>query len=347
MPAVQTFISQSPLPCLVMSDAMELIAASSAVYDLFDLPSGVLTPGTLDALAEAMDKTGDLADLLTIHSMKLNNPGSCSEFEWVLPEAAFLVKIFTFSGEEDSLFFGVYFEDISAKKHERRSLEEARRFLEQIINTLPLGIIVFNDRNLVSVINECQMNICNRLGQEVNLLNVIGEHITRIFPDVPDVDWTKVEEYLNQTEEVRCTFDGEFAGAYGPVFLEFRLHSFAQENGRQRGAVLICDDVTEKRSLEAEVKEAEQKNTQLKTLQNLNVTLKHEIYNVLTPVSMNAELLKFSLMEEQAEEKAMAEAILEQVTRLQTFIDKLSSTHEIKTTSYINNDDEQMFDLGD
>lgn len=337
------FINSFPKPLVIMDESLQVIGAGKAAFSIFGL-SDLHEDNELLALESKFFAEQELLTAVGAATMRLHYPGSNVTSRVPMGRRAYDVTVFSFTYEE-AIAFGASFEDVTDQLDYAKNSESVRKFLELIINSLPVGVTVVDNDMCITTINSKQLDFLKAITDSGSFVDVIGKKMSEIFPPSEGFAWEDLEDEVMIQNSGQAQFTLRY-DIYGQsMILLYSMIVFKNDEGVNEGAILISEDITEKTAMEEELQKARRKDTQLETLRDINVSLKHEIFNILTPLSMNAELVCYTLEESQTEQKEMLHSIIEQTERLKSFIDRLSDLKEVQTTSYIDKDSDRMLDI--
>ena len=173
----------------------------------------------------------------------------------------------------------------------RHSLEDLRAIHENIVGSIPIGVITLDPRDHVSFINS-QAQLITGCGSH----NVLSRPAVEIFP--------QVETMLAEKKEVDTRLITAQLG--GGIVCDQQWTSVPLKNykGRIIGHLLTVEDVTKTREMELQV----QRSERYATLGRLAATIAHEIRNPLTSIAGSIQL--FSQGENRTEEEQRLTAIV-------------------------------------
>jgi two-component system sensor histidine kinase AtoS len=269
----------------------------------------------------------ELGDQLALATARLVRPGDEERFEWTCGKRTYEVGI---HARQDSTFL-VLFADATDHVLSEEILMSARRYLEQILSNIPLGVAVLNSELRVTSLNRQEHAFLQRLGIEFTLVEAIGATLEELLPEELGRRWQglcrKVLESGERAEDAKWSY----ASAAGPLVLAVVATPLLDSGGRVAGVILIAEDVTEEARLERELRRAEK----LATVGQMAITVNHEINNPLSIISTSAQSLR--LLNKSLDEKAVEKLrkIEEQVRRIAEVTERLRKMDEIATSEYI------------
>ena len=329
-PLDRTFLLEFPRPLLVVDEALQVVAHSRRVLPLLGVrqrADQVLEGDALLSTALAADQV--LGDHLALATARLVHRGDEERFTWKQGRRSYSVTACALSDERPLLL--VLLEDTTASSMSEEIQRNARSYLEQVLDDLPLGIIVVSAELRITSINRRQLAFLRRMGVELSLVDAIGAELSQALPDELGQSWqtlcVEVAAGGDRVEDSRTSFPLES----GELVLATMALPLRGQQGQSAGIILICEDVTEETRLERELVRAEK----LATVGQMVITINHEINNPLSIISTNAQMLR--LLNPDLDEKIRAKLakIEEQVKRIAEVTDRLRRMDEVATSEYI------------
>lgn len=155
----------------------------------------------------------------------------------------------------------------------RHSLEDLRAIHENIVASIPIGVITLDRKDLVSFINSQAQLITGSASHQV-----LGQLAREMFP--------QVESMLGEEKRVENLLVAAQLG--GGLVRDQHWTSVPLKNfkGRIIGHLLTVEDVTKTREMEVQV----QRSERYATLGRLAATIAHEIRNPLTSIAGSIQL---------------------------------------------------------
>jgi PAS domain-containing protein len=334
-----------PLPILLMDENLDLLTASRGTYALFGLRLPFLGREKSKAeLTRAIAADESLISQLVAGTMILNNVGNKHTFRWDHAQRQYNVTLVGVK-PANTLQYSIYFEDITEHLEYEQNRENARRYIESVLESLPLGIAALDQNMCLTHLNHVQEQFLAAMGIEVSRLEAIGTPITTLFTDDEDWPWDSIQEMIFQEGRNCNDIIRKYTWNTQELILSSRVTPLKNSVGTTIGAIWIAEDVTEKNKLAEELKEAEVIGARFETFRQMTVTLNHQINNSLTTLLLNTEMLKE--MEELPPDcrQEMFSTLLSEVNRIQNFTKRLAQMKEIKSTNYLEEFNETMIDL--
>jgi len=191
----------------------------------------------------------------------------------------------------------------------QRSLQDTSAIAEQVVKSLPVGLVATDKDGKISLYNKVAEQITG-----LDLMHAKGNDPESIMP----VTLCGLREYLDRGEsisekEMECEF---IADKIVPVSIS--ASNIVNEEGNFVGQVLIIRDLGEIRRLEEEVRRKEK----LAAIGGLAAGVAHEIRNPLSSIKGIASYYKGKFADG-SDDKEMAVVMIEEVDRLGRVISQL------------------------
>ncbi len=191
----------------------------------------------------------------------------------------------------------------------KRSLQDTAAIADQIVASLPVGLIATDKEGKITFFNSTAERITG-----VSLDRVRGRAPDNILPG----HFCGLKESLDRGElifekELECEFAG---GRVVPVSIS--ASKIINEEGKFVGQVLIIRDLGEVRRLQGEIRRTEK----LAAIGGLAAGVAHEIRNPLSSIKGIASYYK-SKFEDGSDDKEMAGVMIEEVDRLNRVVSEL------------------------
>ena len=186
----------------------------------------------------------------------------------------------------------------------RQNLAELRALNQNVIESIPSGLITLSPYGTASFVNPAATQIL-LIAQH----SILGRHVTELgFLSVEE--WNDVRARLSRGELVRKeTDDMEIAGE--PRWIGFALSPLSTLDGKAAGYTLIFQDLTEMKKLEAELRLKDR----MAAVGELSAGIAHEIRNPLAAIAGSVQVLKGSSSLSSQEQRLMA-IVLKESERL-------------------------------
>jgi PAS domain S-box-containing protein len=258
----------------------------------------------VEALADAM---GEIAAGHYQHRVNLNSSEELAEL------------IYSFNRMAGDLEESRKLADYSAVQLSaaNRTLEERRRELETILETIPNGVLTLDPRTRVLQANRA---FCDLLGHQHDP-DLPGLPLEALFPEEMADDLRRLIRRSQRMGLATANF--EITGPRGLLHLSATMSLLELDRG-QRGSVLVLEDTTE--TLQAQRQAAWKEVAQ---------RVAHEIKNPLTPISLSAERILRHIdrgaLDSPGIIRKCSEVILGSVGTLRTLVDQFSALAQFPT----------------
>jgi len=182
-------ILYAPCAMVKIDGSMAPLACSRKGFSVFGLrPHRDPIPEDLLALKNVLLADGDLVSELSNTLDRLRRPGSDAHFRWIRGGRTYEVTVGALSRGEDRSFL-ILFQDVTQQIQFEETRETARRFLEDILNNVQLGVIVLNRDMRITNMNRTQELFLQRLGVWLSWVEAIGMPMSELVPDDPPERW--------------------------------------------------------------------------------------------------------------------------------------------------------------
>ena len=335
---VEALLLNFPYGLLIMNGALQPVAASKKAFSVFGIRSRRRARASLKELNRALMDAG-VTEALNSMVGWLKYPGDEQTLQWEIGDRIHKIA-FSLLTEEEARY-ALIFEDITQQITSEEILLNTRRYLEEILENITLGVTVLGMELRVTSLNRQQEHFLNRMGAQTNLIEAVGTAIDDLFPDGSGAKWRdicaegmKSGEIYQEPKVVHRTPDGE-------LILSVAVIPLRDHRGRIIGVIQVSEDVTEKTRLEQELIRVEK----LAAIGQMIVTVNHEINNPLSAIMANAQSLRLLNINLDDKAKQKLQKIEEQVRRIASVTERLRQLEEIKTDDYIS-DGPMMIDIG-
>lgn len=199
---------------------------------------------------------------------------------------------------------------VSQLEKSNRELVYLKDYNKNIVESIVEGIIVINRQGIITTFNDSRRQVTDRLAVEV-----VGR---ALFQAIPHLDVREVSQLLS-----RVLDQGQPTPLEGlrlrllekTLVVNIKGYPLRDEKIGVYGAVLIFEDITEKKKLEMQLIEA----SRLASIGRLAAGIAHEINNPLTLISGYAELLNKEMAQD-AQKAGWAKVITEEVDRIAVIV---------------------------
>jgi PAS domain S-box-containing protein len=203
-------------------------------------------------------------------------------------------------------------------------LEERRRELETVLETIPSGVVTLDASMRVLQTNRAFLDLLEPNSQA----SAVGAPIQSLFPADLSDDMTRLQRRCQRMGAAAMEFD--FPSPKGILNLSATLAAL-NLGGNRRGSILVVEDVTEFLRAQRQVawKEVAQR-------------VAHEIKNPLTPIGLSAERIRKHIDRPTAESPGVirkcAEVILGSVETMRKLVDQFAALAQFPTAQPKPND---------
>jgi two-component system sensor histidine kinase PilS (NtrC family) len=186
----------------------------------------------------------------------------------------------------------------------RQNLAELRALNQNVVESIPSGLITLSSFGTASFVNPAGANILQMEPQ-----SILGRHVTELgFFDFER--WNDAREELAAGIVVRKEIE-EVVGAANPRSIGFAISPLSSLDGKAAGYTLIFQDLTEMKKLEAELRLKDR----MAAVGELSAGIAHEIRNPLAAIAGSVQVLKGSKSLTQQEQRLMS-IVLKESERL-------------------------------
>jgi len=326
---MREFLQLFPRPVLVVDGALQVVAYSRRVLPVFGLRTRGMSASPEEVLTQVLVENEELSDQLALATTQLFKPGDEERFSWKHRDRTYAVTACPM-GEEGNAFL-VVFEDTTHRAMSEEILINARSYLEQILDDIPLGIVALNPEMRFTSINRRQLRFLERMRIELSLVEAIGATPEEALPEELGREWQRLcRAVLDSGERIEEGKKG-YPVEEGELVLATMATPLRDQQGEIAGVILVADDVSEQTRLERELVKVEK----LATVGQMVITINHEINNPLSIISTNAQTLRLLNRDLSEKNVAKLEKIEEQVRRIAEVTERLRQMDEVATSEYI------------
>ena len=264
--------------------------------------------GGLLAASGAVILYGALADLMFYNVIPLPERAIFPSTIWSAPRL-YLNLATNFAGfYATALLTSVISEKLQRTFREldvnRQSLAELRALNQNVVESIPSGLIALSPYGTASFINPAG---CNLLQTQPD--DVIGRHVTELGFVTPG-EWSEIRGLLAEGAAVRRENNAMQVGSESRV-IGYGLTPLQTLEGHASGYTLIFQDLTEMKKLEAEVRLKDR----MAAVGELSAGIAHEIRNPLAAIAGSVQVLKNSRSLSPQEQRLMS-IVLKESERL-------------------------------
>lgn len=332
-----------PVAFLVLDEHLKPLSGSRKGLSVFGvrLRREGITLRILESLRNAILVSGFSKDF-TVAIASISRPGGESTFRWERGDRIFEVGISQLDRPD---VYGVVFEDVTRQVQFEETRETARRYLEDILNNVDLGVVVLSEEMCVTNVNRAQELFWARLGVNLSWVEAIGKPISELVSKDSEEPWAQITKTVLKEGKTYEGLARRYATTEGDLILSVAITPLIDQAGSLVGAIQVSEDVTERVQLEEELHEAEVVAGRLEAVKETAITVKHEINNPLTTILAIAQVLLISGENLEEKTRTRLEVIEREVKRIAKVMQRLQKMDELKHDDYIT-DGPKMIDLG-
>ena len=295
-------------------------------------------------LDQALMAESDFFSRMGTAMTRVRRPGSEAQFRWERSHRVYEVDVGAV-GHGEALAYFVLFTDITQQIRFEQTHELTRRYLEDILNNIQLGVIVMNREMRVTNMNRAQEGFLHRIGTSISWVEAIGMEMSELWPEGDASRWEEIREQVLGKGEAHEDPQRIHATPEGDLILSIEITPLRDQRGELIGAIQVSEDVTEKVELEEDLRRAEIVAERLEAVRQTAITVNHEVNNPLTTILATAQMLLLS-------EKGLSESLQDRLRQVETnakriadVTKRLRMVEEVKTKEYIAKGP-KMLDLG-
>jgi two-component system sensor histidine kinase PilS (NtrC family) len=186
----------------------------------------------------------------------------------------------------------------------RESLADLQVAHQDVVQSISAGLLTTDGEGRVTSVNRAGEQLLRRDGSWL-----VGRHAGEIGLLPPD-SWGELVAACRRGERVRTEF--EHGGTDGKAWYGFTMTALTDAHGRQGGYILIFQDLTEWRALQAELRIKDR----MAAVGELAAGLAHEIGNPLAAISGSVQLLAPGARELDPQRSQLLSIVLRESQRL-------------------------------
>ena len=194
----------------------------------------------------------------------------------------------------------IFFQDITERREAEEALHRSEERHRSLFDSIRDAILVADtDRKIIG----CNPAFEDLFGYEVE--EIQGRETSCVY-DEPDEFRAMGEELSRNLEDPNFLFTVNYRKKSGDVFPgETNVFHFENAEGELEGFIGLIRDVTERRNLEAQLRQAQK----MEAVGQLTGGIAHDFNNELSVIQLNTELLRGALELEQTPDLADLEAV--------------------------------------
>lgn len=250
---------------------------------------------------------GLLCDLLYLHIMPLTEQSLVEVTAWTSSRVYFNIATNLAGFYATALLTSLVSEKLQKTSEElnenRQNLAELRALNQNVVESIPSGLITFTEYGTAAFANPAASLILQK-----SVVSMLGHHISELgFFDHPE--WNETRAKLSTGVVVRGEKD--FIVDHETRSIGFAVTPLNTLEGKASGYTLIFQDLTEMKSLEAELRLKDR----MAAVGELSAGIAHEIRNPLAAIAGSAQVLRNSTSLQPHEQRLMS-IVLKETERL-------------------------------
>jgi two-component system sensor histidine kinase PilS (NtrC family) len=250
---------------------------------------------------------GLLCDLLYLHIMPLTEQSIVEVTAWTSSRVYFNIATNLAGFYATALLTSLVSEKLQKTSEElnenRQNLAELRALNQNVVESIPSGLITFTEYGTAAFANPASSLILQK-----SVVSILGHHISELgFFDL--TEWNETRAKLSTGAVVRGEKD--FIVDHETRSIGFAVTPLNTLEGKASGYTLIFQDLTEMKSLEAELRLKDR----MAAVGELSAGIAHEIRNPLAAIAGSAQVLRNSTSLLPHEQRLMS-IVLKETERL-------------------------------
>lgn len=218
----------------------------------------------------------------------LSTDGRPVEFRWTATDPERLVYRGSLSRLDDGRLL-VVLDDVTDQVETEALFQDARDYLDRVLNQLPVGLIVLDADQRTTFFNTGQAKLSATLGLPSTLTEVIGARVPDIYPVLDRATWSEtvaevIEKNAPATRERLAYPEPE-----PQCHLQLQLYPLTDRQGEVSAVICVTQDVSRLVALEHDLVKKER----LAVAGQLVATFHHQINNPLVSILGMAEMMLY------------------------------------------------------
>ena len=283
-----------PGAVMTVNDALKPLSASRKGFSIFGVRARAdRLPDALTDLTRVFGQENGLREQLAAALPRLRTPDAEEQFRWERGGRIYDVAATLLLRGTPSVY-ALLFHDVTQQVRVEETQQNARRYLEDILHNVQLGVVVMGREMRITYWNRKQEEFLRRMGIWTSIVEAVGIPIFDLIPPPPGATW---EEITRRVLEEGASYENPgqgYATGEGDLMLSVVITPLKGQRGETIGAIQVCEDVTERKRLEADLREVEIRAEKLEAIHQIVITVNHEINNPLTSILANAQILRLS-----------------------------------------------------
>ena len=183
------------IPCalLIVDRDLKPISASRKGVSVFGVRLRREAPKQeLEALHHIIWQEPDLLDRVRKAIARIRRPGAEAQFRWERIGRVYQVTVKSLNRGGDTQRYALLFDDVTQQIQFEETRELARRYLEDVLNNVHLGVVVFDREMRITNMNRAHDIFLHRLGVHMSWVDAIGMSIPELMPQDSEVRWDEI-----------------------------------------------------------------------------------------------------------------------------------------------------------
>ncbi len=207
----------------------------------------------------------------------------------------------------------------SMLKQQNAELEKSRRYIEIVLKNISAGVISIDDKGIITTMNKAAESMLDISSKDIlnqNFRQVLSEEYLSVANKIYD-----------QAAQGGTHFNVPVAATISGVPKHFSLNytQLKDDTGRNMGAVMVFDDVTEL-----------EKAQRMVAWREVARRIAHEVKNPLTPIKLSAQRMKRKYGKQINDEifTGCADTIVEHVDLIRNLVNQFSAFAKFPDTNF-------------
>ncbi len=336
-------LTHFPYPVILINEDLQVLSVSRQCLPLIEVPKNVTAEKAREHVYNTLKNNKYFNEKINTAITNLIDFEQSAEEELLLnirgEERYFEVTVSLHKKIKQKEYY-ILLREITEEKASREILDQTRSYLESIINSIPLGIVVTNKSGQVTSWNNFQEQLFEQIGQKMSIVDIIGKKIEDIMPpsikEELEAIYTMVlrQNKPYNLNQVQLTVEGG-----EDCFLDISAIPITK-NGSPVGLIQVMEEVTNQVNIEKQLIKSEK----LALIGQIAVTMNHEINNPLTSIIGNCQCLLFKSDELDEDITIRLKKIEDNAKRIGAITEKLNRLKVIRSKPYLT-DAIKMLDL--
>jgi len=179
------------------------------------------------------------------------------QIKWVSDK----LRLINIKHENDKYLIVGAIQDISQRKSASLALDESKRYLDSIIDNLPIGLHIFDEHGFTARINETQRKYAGveNVNTGIGSLNILTDPLSKSTGS--DKIYKEVyEKRITKNHEVEINFDSDsnrWSTRKGKMTLHEIIFPILKEDGNVHSVISLTNDITQRVEAEKALRDSE------------------------------------------------------------------------------------------